>query len=146
MNHHILSIEVDKPDRGYPLAVIKIDGRELIEIVKEVELQITSKTGETSLAGEYGHLPLHQVKAPSNLLIGGDIPLYLEEENGKRSILECTCGCEGCWPLRAKITTDRDMIKWSEFEQPHRKNWIYPDSFEFIFSRSQLVQALKLES
>ena len=146
MTHHILSIEVDKTDRECPLAVIKIDGRELIEIVKEVELQITSKTSETSLAGEYAYLPLHLVKAPSNLLIGGDISPYLEEENGKRSILECTCGCEGCWPLRARITTDRDIIRWREFEQPHRKNWIYPDSFEFIFSRSQLEQALKVES
>ncbi len=143
MGQNILSIDIYLSE-GCELAVIKINGRELIEIVKEVELPIAKASGEASLAGEYSYLPLHLVKNPSNLLLGGDLPSYRSVADGKRSILECTCGCEGCWPLRAKITIDRDLVKWSDFEQPHRKNWIYPDSFEFIFSRSQLEQALKI--
>jgi hypothetical protein len=143
IRQNILSIDIDRSE-GSEFAIIKIDGRELIEIVKEVELPMAKAAGEASLAGEYSYLPLHLVKTPSNLLLGGDLPLYRAMGDGKRSILECTCGCEGCWPLRAKITAERDLVKWGEFEQPHRKNWIYPDSFEFIFSLDQLEQALKV--
>jgi hypothetical protein len=92
MNEHILSIEIQKLDFGAEVAVIKINGCELLDIIKEVEFPIAETAGEASLAGEYAYLPLHVIKAPSNLFLGGAVPTYQEAKNGKRSILECTCG------------------------------------------------------
>lgn len=144
MGSNILSLIVYKPQQGCESAIIKIDGRNFIDIVKEVELIVAQSTNEANLAGSYWYLPLHQVQSPSNFLLGGSLPSYLDYGDGKRSLLECTCQCEGCWPLRARVTTEGDYVNWSDFEQPHRDDWIYPESFQFIFSRTQLENAIKI--
>lgn len=51
------------------------------------------------------------------------------------------CGEPDCWPLMAKITVGKDIVVWSDFEQPHRRSWDY-DGLSFQFERTQYEEAL----
>jgi hypothetical protein len=61
-------------------------------------------------------------------------------------VLACRhCGDAGCWPLMCKASVVGDEVHWSEFRQPHRKNWDYSGFGPFVFERSAFdgaVQAL----
>ena len=53
--------------------------------------------------------------------------------SGKAFVLMCDCGVDGCWPFLARIETEDDVVRWSDFEQFHR-DWTY-DLGPFRFSR-----------
>lgn len=65
------------------------------------------------------------------------------------SLLECDCGCPGCWPFLVRITLTEDEIIWSDFEQPHRGvnstvgEWTYDNLKPFVFNRNQYEEELK---
>lgn len=44
---------------------------------------------------------------------------------GKIALLGCECGEVGCWPLAARVSVSADLIGWSAFEQPFRKERDY---------------------
>src|SRR5262245_29449884 len=94
-----LAIEVSPPnENGVRFAVVKIDGRELLDIVRAVEAPLAAAVGEPDLAGKYHYLPSQLVLHPSRHLLGvPSRPLY--DYDGRVSVLECDCGCDGCWPL-----------------------------------------------
>jgi hypothetical protein len=126
---------------GASSALIRIDSRPLLDVITELETPIVSEAGEPSLAGGYVYLNAKDVIYPSRHLLGEPIrPLLTYGE--KVSILECECGCEGCWPLLVRITVSGDEVVWSEFEQPHRPNWHYPKDIRFRFDRIQYERAL----
>ena len=137
MDANILSVEVQKKNQGGDLAVLRIDGRDFIEIVQSVERRIAHVTGEKELAGAYDYLPLHRLKSLSPVLLGEVVG------DEKCSLLDSPCGEEEFWPLKAKISCQGDYLCWSEFEQPNREAWVYPDSFMFVFLRSQFEQEIR---
>jgi hypothetical protein len=135
-------IELTPPnERGVRMALIRVDGRPLLDLVTEIEAPIAAKAGQPDLAGKYGYLNAADVVYPSSHLLGqAKRPLLAYGE--KVSVLECECGCEGCWPLLVRITvTDKEVI-WSDFQQPHRDNWVYPAGLQFVFDRAQYERAL----
>jgi len=58
----------------------------------------------------------------------------------KTALLDCECGCPGCWTLMAHVTKTSDMVIWTAFEQVHR-DWQY-DDFSLTFDRDQYESAL----
>ncbi len=137
-----ITIELTPPSEwGARLAVIRVDGRPLLDLIAEVERPIAAKDGQPSLAGKYGYLNAEDVIHPSRHLLG-QAARPLLEYGDKVSVLECECGCEGCWPLLVRITVTDDAVIWSDFQQPHRDGWVYPANLQLVFDRRQYEQAL----
>jgi len=123
------------------MALIRVDDRPLIDIIREVELPIADAAGERNLAGSYGYLSAETVLLPSRHL-SGEATRALFVYGEKLSVLECECGCEGCWSLSVRITVTEDEVIWSDFQQPHRDNWAYPETLRLVFDRGPYEQAL----
>ncbi len=89
-------------ENGARLALIRIDGRPLLDIVREMEAPTAAADGQPDLAGRYDYLNAADVLAPSRQLFGEAFRRLLadgDKDGDKVSVLECECGCEGCWPL-----------------------------------------------
>ena len=121
------------------VADILIDGRHFLDMVTDFERQFA----EPGLAGAYSYLDASDVLMPSTRLLEND-----GDFDKVVAILECECGCEGCWPLEARIVGNASTVTWSDFKQPHRGpdhpdgEWIYSGFGPFIFGRSQYEKAL----
>lgn len=120
----------DKKVDDYELKSVKIliNNIDLIEILRKYEMPFAKKEGHESIAGGYDGL------APE------DLYKYLTnpDKYDKVSVLECECGCEGCWPMKVKVLNSKDKIIWTDFEQPHRNFkshnfWDYSKFDKFVF-------------
>ena len=137
-----LEIEQTPPNEwGARMALLRVDGRPLLDLIAEIEAPIAAEAGEPNLAGKYGYLNVATVLYPSRHLLG-DAAHSLVEYGDKVSVLECECGCEGCWPLLVRITVIDKEVIWSDFQQLHRDNWIYPPGLRLVFDREQYERAL----
>ena len=122
-----------------------IDGRDLIDMLKEFERPFAEREGSPDIAGAYSGLPAKY--ASGEYLLGMKKSIYGENRD-KISLLECTCGCGGCWPFAAKVTVLENSVIWSDFEQPHRTIksaaalWDYSEFGPFEFARKEYEQEL----
>lgn len=125
---------------------IYVDGINLIDIVANVEKNILANGGEAGPAGEYAGLSYEYNK--QNHFLTQEDAMYGEDED-KISLIDCTCGCEGCWTFACKIDVQGDIVIWSDFEQVHRreggwtdKPWIYDELGEFVFDKEQYLSEI----
>lgn len=128
-------------------ARIIINGRDLIEMIHEIELPFAEREGNPSIAGGYSGLLPRTVFLPSRHFLGEPKPYYSDGE-GRTYVLECRCGEPGCWPLSVRIEVrDREVV-WSDFRQRHRGpdaragEWRYDALPSFTFDRASYEQAL----
>ncbi len=123
---------------------IQVDGRDLADIAREVELPDAEAEGHPAIAGAYvglrpsqlqGALSEHFMGVPGSDLACGP--------PSKTVLLGCECGEPGCWPLMAEIAVLDRTVVWSSFEQPHRASrWSYDRLGELTFDRSEYEHAL----
>ncbi|WP_437807173.1 hypothetical protein [Sorangium sp. So ce1078] len=140
---------------GFQPVELRVNGRGLIDWVREVELPCAEReyddriaAGETAeelgprgaLAGSYLYPAGCHVFLPSRNLLGepyrhgfGTEPE--DPRNRKSLLLQCTCGIPDCWFLLATITVNAATVVWSDFCQFHRP-WRY-DLPTFVFDRGQ---------
>jgi len=124
---------------------LKVNGRDLRDIVREIESPFAEAEGHPQLAGQYTGLPVSHLMPPSQHLLGQPTGPYSYTD--KVTLLQCSCGEPGCWPLLARVTVTADTVVWNEFEQPHRRGyWRYEDLGSFVFDRSQYELALETVS
>jgi hypothetical protein len=122
---------------------IFVNGRNLVDIVREVELPISAREGKPDRAGRYAGLPPGENLLPSPRLLGEPTTYYDHDSSeGKVAALGCECGEVGCWPFQVKIALRDDVVTWSDFEQPHRRAWRYDALRPFVFDRAQYLSAL----
>ena len=141
---NILDIGVGSPNEyGARMGIIRVDGRDFLHMVREIERPIATAAGEPSLAGKYDYLNIFSLIPPSEHLLGKPAHSLLAYANGQVSLLECECGCEGCWPFLATIEVSETTVVWHQFRQPHRDDWVYPEGLRFVFDRRQYDQALR---
>ena len=120
-----------------------VNGRNLVDILREVELPFSAREGNPNLAGNYVGLPPEEVFLPSPHLLGEATTYYDHDSaEGKIAVLGCVCGEPGCWPFLVNITLRDDVVIWSGFEQPHRSSWRYDDLRSFVFDRTRYLSAL----
>jgi hypothetical protein len=105
-----------------------IDGTDLVDLVRPVELPFATAEGHAEIAGRYdGLLPHDWLELP-------------EQDHGdeRAALLGCAgCGEPGCWPLRVRIDVSPRTVTWSDFQQPHRPEWSYASFGPFAFERAQ---------
>lgn len=108
-----------------------------------ITLPFAKKEGSENIAGGYDGL------SPEILLKNLDNPGEFDiDENGKVSILECECGCDGCWPMKIKVLDLESKIIWTEIEQPHRtfdshNFWDYANFEKFSFYKTTYNEQLE---
>jgi hypothetical protein len=135
----------DPGDGIVDAVVVLINGRNLVDVLREVELPFATREGKPDLAGDYAGLPPEEVFLPSPRLLGEPATHY-EGIEGKIAILGCVCGDVGCWPFLVKITLREDVVIWDGFEQPHRHAWRYDEMRPFVFDRAQYFSAVDREA
>lgn len=146
--------ELDAFDEPTDEVDILINGGDLRNLVREVELPFAAEEGSPHLAGGYTGLPPEAVFLPSRRLLGEPSERYDDDEE-RISLLGCGCGVVGCWPLMARISLDADTVTWSDFAQPHRSEdmlfvmgkrglvvWRYEGFGPFVFERDKYVAEL----
>ena len=144
---HFEIAEADEADE----LVIFINGRNLVEVLKEVEMVHARREGSLSIAGGYMGLAPEGVLLPSEHFLGKPTEEQYRYAD-KVSVLECVCGWPGCWPFLVKIAMDEDKVTWSDFEQPHRGKdrgrgqWTYETLRPFVFERTQYMAELEAVS
>lgn len=141
-----LHFEIGKredPAAGLVDAVnIFINGCNLVDMVREVELPFAASEGRPHLAGKYVGLPLEAILFPSRRLLGDREERY-DDWGDRISVLGCGCGVVGCWPLQVVIAATEDRVTWSGFEQPHRRRWDHGALGPFVFDRNEYEAALQ---
>ena len=128
---------------------ISINGRDLVDILTEVEMPYAVAEGSPSIAGGYLGLPPEDVMLPSQHFLGE--PTWAVYKDVERvSVLECSgCRMAGCWPFMVKVIVEADRIIWSDFQQPHRRptgetnDWTYNQLKPFVFNKLQYLTALQ---
>lgn len=108
--------------RHAPVTIL-VNGRDLIDLVREIERPFAIAEGCPDIAGGYAGLPAAVALAPSRHLLGEPAPGY--DYTHEVTLLQCECGEPGCWPLLARVRVSADAVTWSHFRQPHRdgRNW-----------------------
>jgi hypothetical protein len=148
----VLEIELRPAEYGDE-AHFRINGRPLLEMVREVEAPMAAAEGNPEIAGAYGPIPANLMMAPSRHLLEKPDPLYSDlvrsGRASKAAVLVCgDCGEPGCWPFCVRIVIDGDIVRWSDYEQPHRSSpddasrWTYEALPEFAFDRAQYIAAI----
>ena len=133
----------DDPVGGIVDAVeVIVDGRNLVDLAREVELPFAARDRNHQLAGDYVGLPPEAVYAPSRRLLGEPEDSW-DDWEGRISLLGCGCGNVGCWPLQARITVGVDAVVWDDFVQPHRRRWKHRTLGPFAFDRGEYEAALR---
>lgn len=97
---------------------IYINGREIIELLREIETPLAMGEGHIGIAGAYGHLTPKQ--------------LYSELTDLEECALLCCgdCGFIGCWSVLVNVEMDERYVYWKEFRNNHR-DWEYNISYKF---------------
>ena len=117
-----------------------MDGRDLVEFVRDVELASAVADKQPELAGSYAGPTLWRIADLAAHLLGRPDPLY--GEGGRVELLVCAgCGEPGCWPLEAQVDVTEEQVSWSDFRQPHRPNWRHR-GLTFEFDRAQYEAAI----
>lgn len=124
---------------------IRVDGRFLAEIMKEVEMPAAKAEGSANIAGGYTAIP--RPEHPDTYYLG-EHELAWGKNRKKTCLLDCECGQPGCWPLLCEIQVGPTSIAWRDFEQPHRgpdskaSSWDYSHFSGFVFDKQQYFAAL----
>ena len=100
MNHFEISIVRSESEDGKPFNEVRIliDGRDLIAMLKAFEKPMAKREGSSNIAGAYSGLSASHT--PKERFLGICDKDYGDSED-KVAVLECDCGCEGCWPFLA---------------------------------------------
>lgn len=115
-----IALVLERQAQGESSAVrILIDGRDLLDLVRKIELPQAAAGGRPELAGTY------QVLHPSRWE-------QVTDEDDCLAIFGCDCGEVGCWPLLVRITRGAHEVRWSDFHQPYRE-WSYAALGPFRF-------------
>jgi hypothetical protein len=125
---------------------IVINGHDLVDSVRAVELPFATREGAAMIAGGYSGLSSDVVFLPSRHFLGE--PKY-EGEGGRVIVLGCGgCGEVCCWPLAVRMKFREHEVMWSDFYQEFRGpghssgEWRYDGFGPFIFDRRQYEGAL----
>ncbi len=121
-------------------ANIFIDDKNLIDILRKYELPFAKKEGSEEIAGSYAAL------LPDELF--SNLTMYNGSESEQVAVLDCTCGCEGCWTFMLRVIETDDCIIWTDFEQIHRAKgshnyWDYSNFPNFKFNKTDYLNKIQ---
>lgn len=109
---------------------IYIDGVEIVEIFRKIEVPYCEQEGHPNLAGDYGHIPAKELyRDLSEATIEGSYSYDL----GVYPVCCGGCGEPGCWSVTFRVRESDEFIWWYKFEH-ERREWKYDLEFKFLKS------------
>jgi hypothetical protein len=135
-----IEFKIEKRKNGeheYDSVKIIINDKDLIKLLKDFETPMAKSEGSENIAGGYDGLT------------STDLYKSLTDQGeNKVRILECECGCDGCWPFLTRVKESHDKIIWADFEQPHRgqesnRIWDYTSFGEFTFDKNEYFRQVE---
>lgn len=128
MVHNVLKFRLEQETTEAHVQIVRIliDGRDLIERVKELETPFALAEDNPHLAGAYSGM------APEEWRLRSEA-----DADGRRPLLACECGIVDCWPLVARVVLRENTVTWLDFKQPFRPRWSYANLGPFVFKREQ---------
>jgi hypothetical protein len=111
----------------------------LIDLLKIWEKPFTKPVGGPR-PGAYYWIP------PAALY--GELMVEPDSRN-YRTVLECECGCSGCWPFQVVAEATKEQVIWTKYLQPHRNKkslggfWDYSIYPPLIFDKQQYYDELQ---
>ena len=118
-----------------------INGRDLIPILREMELRLATADGKPMAAGSYGGLTPVEWEWIGDMIEGKPSTAIMAD--GSVAVLACECGVTDCWPLCAHVEVSSGIVEISGFFQPYRPEWRYDGLGPFIFSQRQLLKEIR---
>ncbi len=134
-------------NRTEELAIL-INGRDLIDLLREVELPFAIREDYPPMAGDYRGVSPDDLFEDAGALLG-DPKKGWNTVEGQVVLLGHTCGDVYCWPMSVRVTVDKDRIIWSDFEQQHRDasmgedQWTYEALGPFAFDHRQYMREVE---
>lgn len=128
----ILNDEEWAKDMKNPPKVVEIyiDGVEITEIFRKIEVPYCEQEGDPNLAGDYGHMPVKELYEDlSEATIEGSYSNKL----GVYPVCCGGCGEPGCWSVTFRVRESDEFVWWYGFEHEHRE-WKYDLEFKFLKS------------
>jgi len=130
-------------ERNFACAVTIINGRKLLEVVKEYELPYTREEGHEDIADGYEYQ------------LAGELYLQLTDksrrmEEDEVTLLICSdCLEECCWPFVVHSEETDDFVIWKNFDNPFRSEnradglWDYSGFGPFCFDKAAYMRELE---
>jgi hypothetical protein len=128
-----LKFQINPPGRNenFPnkkTVSIFIDGNDLLEKLKKIELEFVQQKGLSGMEGNHCDLRLDQFKKE-----------FLNTKANKKVLYNCPCGESECWPLALEIYEENDIIIWKNFQSWHED---LKYELEFKFDKDQFQKEL----
>lgn len=119
-------------DSKRPLNVVEIyiDGIEIAEIFRKIEIPYCEAEGHPDMAGDYGHMPAKELYED---LMEATVIGSFSHELGVYPLCCGSCGEPGCWSVTFRVREDDKYVWWYGFEHEHR-DWEYNLEFKFLKS------------
>ena len=136
-----LRLEPAESDSEDDRVCAAVNGRDLIALVRDVELPFASADGQPDVAGSYGWLTTYEWNRIAELIEGKSSGARMAD--GSVALLACQCGVTDCWPLYASVDVADDRVTIGDFLQPYRKNWRHDGFGPFVFSKAQLLDEIR---
>ncbi|MCK9894094.1 hypothetical protein [Frankia sp. AgB32] len=134
-------LETELFPTGEALAVRPyVNGVDLRELARAVELPAATAAGQPDLAGSYAGLRDPGVRWPSRHFLGKPTVTWFGDRD--TVLLGCECGDAGCWPLTARVDVTHDTVTWRDFRTGHR-DWDLAGLGPFRFDASAYRTALQ---
>ena len=103
-----------------PRVAIHVDGRSLVDLVREAELPHAALEGVPALAGNYGW---PRLTSRLTKWLSGQGPAHRRDVD---VLLNCDCGMPDCWPLSMQVCHHARVVTWQAFVQGRRQEgWNY---------------------
>lgn len=127
----------------YQVIDIFINGNNLIELLKEIELPFASIEGHPEMAGHYEGIPPLLSLPPHKHFWGvASVEDYQYPERQVALFENKSSGIPGEWTFTARIDVTGESVKWSDFRQQHRPKWDYSPfgtwTFDLVAYRNAL--------
>lgn len=135
--HRLTTALVEDPQRPGQRVALRVDGVDLIERVRAVEMPFADGEGVPALAGNYAWPLL----TPALIrLLAGNADGQVESSG---TLLNCECGAESCWPFTARIRCFDRIVTWHELRQAKRaKRWHYATLEPLRFERTHYFEEI----
>ena len=109
-----------------------VDGQDLIELVRAIEVPHARRDGAEALAGNYAW-PLLTARLLN----------HLSGETEEGVLLNCGCGLRDCWPLAMDVRVQARIVVWDRFRQLRREDrWDYRALAPLRFARAAYMQEI----
>jgi hypothetical protein len=143
VDHVLFSVEREThlPIGEWTVLDIRLNGSRLQEMVRAVEASQATGSAKESTPGAYMGLPPQPDTFPIRRLLGEPIVHTSSGVSRRTTLLRCTCGDIGCWPLQADVEVSDHTVTWSSFISA-KEEWDLGSIGSFVFDRDQYEQSL----